>query len=59
MQDGSPVTMVTLRQTNQPSMTEGSNPLSPSYIMLIRPQQALPLARIYCQLFIFIYIFEI
>ena len=39
--------MVTLRQTNQQSVTTGSAPLSPLYIMLIRPQVALLLARIY------------
>ena len=55
----SPVTMATLRQTNQPSVTAGLDPLSPHYIMLIRPQESLPLARIYCQLFIFKYIFKI
>ena len=49
----SPVTMVTLRQTNQPSVTEGLPHLSPDYIMLIRPQQTLPLARIVLQLCIF------
>ena len=43
--------MVTLRQTNQPSVTTGSAPLSPHYIMLIRPQQAILLAKIYCKLF--------
>ena len=45
----SPVTMV----------TTGSATLSPHYIMLIRPQQALLLASIYCKLFVFKYIFEI
>ena len=51
MQLGPLVTMVTLRQTNQPSVTAGLAPLSSHYLMLIRPQQALLLARIYCKPF--------
>ena len=51
--------MVMLRQTNQPSVTAGLAPLSPHYIMLIRPHQALLLAGIYCKLFVFKYIFQI
>ena len=51
------VTMTTLRQTN-PARCDGMVwALSPHYIMLIRPQQALLLARIYCKLFVFKYIF--
>ena len=44
---------------NQPSVTAWLAPLSPHYIILIRPQQALLLARIYCKLFVFKYVFEI
>ena len=51
--------MATLRQTNQPSMTTGLDPLSPHYITLIRPQESLPLAKSYCKLFILKYIFKI
>ena len=51
--------MVTLRQTNQPSVTAGLAPLSPHYIMLIRPKQAFLLARNYCKLFVLKYIFKI
>ena len=54
-----PVTLVMLRQTNQPSMTEGLEPLSSYYIMLIRTKQALSLARVLRTLFIFKYSFKI
>ena len=51
------VTMDTLGQTNQRTMTAGAQALSGHYIMLIRPLQALPMVRIYRKLFIFKYIF--
>ena len=52
------VTMETVGQTN-PVRRDGMVwALSAHYIMLIRPQQALPLVRIYCTLFIFKYIFK-
>ena len=51
--------MVMLRQINQLSVTAGSTPLSPHYIMLIRPQQALLLARIYSKFIAFNYILKI
>ena len=50
--------MTTLRQTN-PARREGMVcALSAHYNMLIRPQQVLPLVRIYWKLFIFKYIFK-
>ena len=51
------VTMETVGQTNQRTVTAGAQALSAHYIMLIRPLQALPLVRIYRKLFIFKYIF--
>ena len=47
------VAMEMLGQTNQQSVTAGVQALSAHYVMLIRPQQALPLVRIYRKLFIF------
>ena len=44
------VTMETVGQTNQRTMTAGAQALSGHYIMLIRPLQALPLVRIYRKL---------
>ena len=47
-------------QTNKPVRRDSMVlALSAHYIMLIRPKQAPPLARIYCKLFIFKYILEI
>ena len=51
------VTMETVGQTNQRTVTAGAQALSAHYIMLIRPLQALPLVRIYRKLFILKYIF--
>ena len=51
------VTMETVGQTNQRTVTAGAQALSAHCIMLIRPLQALPLVRIYRKLFIFKYIF--
>ena len=50
------VTMETVGQTNQRTVTAGAQALSAHYIMLIRSLQALPLVRIYRKLFIFKYI---
>ena len=51
--------MTTLRQTNSARRDGMVWALSAHYIMLIRPQQVLPLVRIYWKLFIFKYIFKI
>ena len=51
------VTMETVGQTNQRTVTAGAQALSAHYIMLIRPPPALPLVRIYRKLFIFKYLF--
>ena len=47
------VTMEMVGQTNQRSVTAGVQALSAHYVMLIRPQQALPLVRIYRKLVFF------
>ena len=52
------VTMETVGQTNPVRRDSMVWALSAHYIMLIRPQQALPLVRIYWKLFIFKYIFK-
>ena len=48
------VTMETVGQTHQRTVTAGAEALSAHYIMLIRPLQALPLVRIYRKLFNFL-----
>ena len=49
------VTMETVGQTNQRTVTTGAQALSAHYIMLIRPLQALPLVRIHRKLYFQIY----
>ena len=45
------VNMETVGQTNQRTVTAGARALSTHYIMLIRALQALPLVRIYFQIY--------
>ena len=53
------LTSINKSELKKKSVTAGSAPLSPHYIMLIRPKQALLLARLYSKLFVFKYIFQI